>query len=101
LRTAQRAIARSGRIIRWGVGSILFLLFAGIPAVMFVHFVLFSPSGIGMPGLAILFPLFFGAMLTLGVLRGNFAYGRNAIVQAMLASRLCPACAEDLSGRRP
>jgi hypothetical protein len=96
---ARRAIGRSGRIFRWTVGSTILVLFVVFPGIVFFNLVLFSPSGAGLPGMFMVIPLLIGVMLTLGVFRGNFAYRRSAIVRAMLASRLCPACAEDLSAR--
>jgi hypothetical protein len=96
---AAKDIARSGRLLRWGTAGFLALVGVVLP----LGVILLSTVRKGvMPGLAILpllIPVASFGLLAWGVLRGNFGYRRKRIVRAMLARALCPACAEDLTGR--
>jgi hypothetical protein len=95
LRSARRAIGRSGRIVRWLAALFMLLPGAGICAAFL--------SGGMTPTLAraLVVPGLFFVGLGCGALFGNFGYNPRRVRRLMVESQLCPSCAAPLDGIDP
>ena len=92
---ARAGIARSGRVVRWGVA----LLLIGAAIALGIGMWIWRNTAAGFVQYLSLIPALMFLGLGLGALFGNFCYSARRVRTEMLRQGLCPSCAASLTGQ--